>query len=108
LSAFIEFDLRIGAQFCRSLSVEVRQPYGTNYEETFEVEKILGFDGPWTVDRQQFSKECEDYYRAWIGDSSQGGIRMAKRAQLMMHHNVLIREKIVLMDLVSPPLDVAW
>lgn len=107
MSSTIDFDVRIGPEFYLNLRVQIRQPYGTEFAETFEIGRIQGFYGPLALDREQFSRACEEYYRGWIGSSGRG-IRIGEKAQIMMQNNAFCGPKLVAIDLVSAPSNAAW
>jgi len=82
----INFDLKIGDQAFADLQVEVRQPYGTDFEtEPLEVGSVIGYDGPWN--HLAFSDLCEAYYRSVIGGSG-SGIRIEGSENLRMIGNM--------------------
>lgn len=64
----ISFDVKIGDREFPGLEVEVRQPFGTDYEgEPIEVGAVKNYKGPWN--HAAFSEECERYYRRLVGQS---------------------------------------
>jgi hypothetical protein len=76
------FSMDIGDRHFGGLSVEVRHPYGTDFEsEPFEVSPVSGYRGPWNHAR--FSDLAEQYYRGLVGHTVriQGG-------NLRMHDNL--------------------
>jgi len=93
--SIIHFKLEIKGKNFEDMKVEVRQPFGTDYEtEPIEVGKISGpYKGPWN--HRDFSELCEEYYTSFIG--SQGrGISFGGAANIRMRNNtftsLLIRE----------------
>jgi hypothetical protein len=67
----IEFTVKVGERLYSDLSVQISQPCGTNFEESFEVRKIEGLNGP-NLNRDQFVQLCEEYYQSLVGPT--GGI----------------------------------
>lgn len=66
IDSLVEFDLKIGDERLRHLSVEVRQRNGTNFQsQPLEVGNVIGYDQPWNY--EEFRALCERYYRAVIG-----------------------------------------
>ena len=82
----IQFNMQIGDRQVRDLSVEVRQPYGTDFEsEPLEVSKISGdYHGPWN--HSGFADLCERYYRSLIGSAGRG-IRIGGGGDIRMRNN---------------------
>jgi hypothetical protein len=79
----IRFSMDVDEKHFDNLSVEVRQPYGTDFEsEPLEVSKVIGdYRGPWN--HAKFAELCESYYRNLVGSSGRaihigggGGMRM--------------------------------
>ncbi len=81
----IRFDMQVGPQQFRDLTVEVRQPYGTDFEsEPLEVGRVAGYDGPW--DHAAFADLCERYYRSLVGSGGRG-IRISGGSNIRMRNN---------------------
>ncbi len=82
----IAFSLEIGDQTYADMQVEVRQPFGTNYEtEPLEVARPTGsYRGPWN--HKEFSELCEQYYRKLIGSSGRA-IRIGGSSNVRMRDN---------------------
>ena len=71
IDSLVEFDLKIGDQRLRHLSVEVRQRNGTDFQsQPLEVGNVIGFDRPWNY--EEFRGLCERYYRDVIGTCGLG------------------------------------
>jgi hypothetical protein len=88
IDSLIEFDLKIGDERSRHLSVEVRQRNGTDSQsEPLEVGNIIGYDGPWN--HEEFREFCETYYRDVIESSGMG--RTIKRGERKLIERVAIR-----------------
>jgi hypothetical protein len=62
----IDLTVKVGERSYSDLRVEISQPYGTHFKESFEVRPIEGYTGP-TLNRDQFVQMCEDYYRKMVG-----------------------------------------
>lgn len=84
----LEFDVEIGGKSFPDLSVEIRQPCGTDYEsEPIEVSRVVGYKGPWH--HENFANCCEKYYREFVGASAKGirvpggSIRMRNNSFMM-------------------------
>jgi len=77
------FSLDVAEKHYDNLYVEVRQPYGANFEsEPLEVGKPIGpYRGPWNHDA--FCDLCETYYRKAIG-SKGSGIRITGSTNVRM------------------------
>lgn len=81
----IVFDAKIGDTEHQDLVVEIRQPFGTDYEsEPIEVSKVSNYDGPWN--HSAFSDICEQYYRGIVGQSGRG-IRIEGGGNIRMREN---------------------
>jgi hypothetical protein len=72
----IELTIQIGDKRYENARVQISQPYGTSYNQPFEVGKvidkagkIIDFDRQWTLDREQFHDLCERYYRGLVGEN---------------------------------------
>jgi hypothetical protein len=71
IDSLLEFDLKIGDQRLRNLSVEVRHRNGTRFQsQPLEVGNVIGYDGP--LNYEEFRELCERYYRDVIGASGLG------------------------------------
>ncbi|MCK5269194.1 MAG: hypothetical protein KAJ46_00360 [Sedimentisphaerales bacterium] len=68
----IHFTLEVKDKQYENMQVDLRQPYGTNYEEEpIEVGEIIGtYKGTWN--HNQFANLCEQYYRSQIGSMGRG------------------------------------
>jgi len=86
----IHFILEVEGNRYDDMTVEVRQPYGTNYEtEPIEVSEITGsYKGAWN--HHQFADLCEDYYRMLIGSSGHA-IRVEGARNVRMRNNTISR-----------------
>lgn len=81
----IFFTLEVNGSKYKDLMVEIRQPYGTNFEtEPIEVSKPIGYNGPWN--HNAFSDLCDVYFRKAVG-SEAVGIRI-KGQNIRMRNNV--------------------
>ena len=82
----IHFAMDVGGKHFDGLSVEVRQPYGADFEsEPLEVSKTAGdYRGPWNHAR--FAALCEQYYRSLVGSSGRG-IRIDGGSNIRMRNN---------------------
>jgi hypothetical protein len=88
IGSLIEFDLKIGNRRLNALSVEVRQRYGTDFQnEPLEVGNVIGYNGPWNS--EEFRDLCGQYYRDIIGSSGVG--RAIKRGERKLIERVAIR-----------------
>ena len=88
IDSLIEFDLKIGDERLRDLSVEVRQRNGTDFRsQALEVGNVIGYDGPWNDD--EFREFCETYYRDVIGSSGMG--QTIERGERNLVERVAIR-----------------
>ena len=69
--SIIHFDLEVNGSKYEDLTVEILQPYGTNFEsDPIEVDKPIGYSGPWN--HNAFSDLCEHYCREAVGSSATG------------------------------------
>jgi len=67
--------------------IEVKQPYGTNFEEEEGLELYIPFDSMLReLKYSDLSDKCEEYYRSLIG-SSGNGIRIEGCANVQMSNN---------------------
>jgi hypothetical protein len=84
--SIIHFAMDLGGKHFDGLSVEVRQPYGTDFEsEPLEVSRIAGdYRGPWN--HAEFAALCERYYRSLVGSSGRG-IRIGDGSNIRMRNN---------------------
>ena len=88
IDSLVEFDLEIGDQRLRHLSVEVRQRNGTDFQShPLEVGNHIGYDGPWN--HEEFRELCERYYRDVIGAAGLG--HTIKRGERNLIERVAIR-----------------
>jgi hypothetical protein len=88
IGSLIEFDLKIGNRSLNALSVEVRQRYGTDFQnEPLEVGNVIGYNGPWNS--EEFQDLCSQYYRDIIGSSGVG--HAIKRGERKLIERVAIR-----------------
>jgi hypothetical protein len=84
------FSIQVNDQEHPNVYVEVRQPYGTRYdEEPLEVSKPVGYDGAWN--HAAFSELCENYYRSFIGRAGHA-IRIEGGSNFRMRNNTFVRE----------------
>ncbi len=84
----IHFSLEVKGNQYDDMTVEVKQPYGTNYQgEPIEVSKISGsYKGAWNHD--QFADLCEEYYRMLIGSGGRT-IRFEGARNIRMRDNTI-------------------
>lgn len=82
----LHFSLDVGDKHFDGLSVEVRQPFGTDFEsEPLEVAHPVGpYRGPWN--HGAFGTLCECYYRRAVG-STASGIRITGGSNVRMRGN---------------------
>jgi len=94
----IHFTLEVKDKQYENMQVEIRQPYGTNYEkEPIEVGEIIGsYKGTWS--HNQFVNLCEQYYRSLIGSMGRG-INIQGASQVRMKNNSFIQKRRVEMDI---------
>jgi hypothetical protein len=83
------FSLDAGGKHFDGLSVEVRQPFGTDFEsEPIEVARPVGsYQGPWN--HAAFSALCESYYRKAVGATA-SGIRITGGSNVRMRGNQFV------------------
>ena len=76
----------IGDKHFGGLSVEVRQPYGTDFEsEPLEVSRVSGgYSGPWN--HAGFAELAKQYYRSASGSSGHA-IRIQGGSNIRMRNN---------------------
>ena len=74
--AVIKFTLKVSGRTYDGMSVEVRQPYGTDYAtEPLEVGQPIGpYNGNWN--HNAFADLCEGYYRGFLGSSAGSAFRL--------------------------------
>lgn len=96
--SIIHFDMSVGDQQFHDLSVEVLQPYGTEFEsEPLEVSKVAGgYAGPW--DHAGFAALCERYYRSLVGSSGRG-IRISGGSNIRMRNNTFAMPQQAVLDI---------
>jgi hypothetical protein len=88
--ARVFFSIQVKGEEYPDVYVEVRQPYGTRYEEEpLEVSKPVGYDGPWN--HALFSELCENYYRSLIGSAGHA-IRTEGTCNFRGRNNAFVRE----------------
>jgi len=92
----VEFEMQVGKTRYANLSVQLSQPYGTDYKEPFEVGKIIGYNGSWRLNREKFAEECEQYYRDRIDNAHGSDLRIASAD---MHSNLFSIPKDVVIGL---------
>jgi hypothetical protein len=81
----IYFSMEISGNRHEGLVVEVRQPFGTNYEDMpIEVANPQGYRGPWN--QAEFADLCEQYYRKAVGATGTG-IRIEGGVNIRMRNN---------------------
>ncbi|MBF0227911.1 MAG: hypothetical protein HQK76_20905 [Desulfobacterales bacterium] len=84
------FDLKIGEQTYKDLSVDIKQQVGSNFETSvLEISKPNGYDGPFN--HQAFRDAVENYYRKLVG-SSGSGIRISGASNIQMRNNTFVQE----------------
>jgi hypothetical protein len=90
LVSILYFTLEIGGRVYPNMSVEVRQPYGTEYDnEPLEVAQPTGpYKRPW--DHKKFAEMCEEYHRDCIG--SGGTLSIGNAELIRMRENLVSRE----------------
>jgi len=85
------FDMQIGDRAYKGLSVDIKQPVGSNFETSpLEISKPSGYKGPFN--HQAFREAVEKYYRSQVG-SSGSGIRISGGASnIRMRNNTFVQE----------------
>ena len=85
------FDLEVGGNHYYDMMVEVKQPYGTQYEsEPLEVSKMIGpYKGNWN--HNDFSELVEKYYRSLIGKEGKS-IKTTDKANNTLFKNCVIEQ----------------
>ena len=79
----------------KNFTVEVKQPFGVNFEDTEGVELIMPNEAILKeLNYSDLSDRCEDYYRGLIG-SAGNGIRIEGGTDIRMRNNTFIQEWIV-------------
>jgi hypothetical protein len=98
----IRFGMDVGDKHFSGLSVEVRQPYGTDYEsEPLEVSPVSGgYRGPWN--HVGFAALAEQYYRSLIGSSGRG-IHIQGGRHVRMRNNLFVQYRDVELDIPDEP-----
>ena len=75
-----------------NFTVEVKQPFGINFEETEGIELIIPDEKILKeLNYSDLSDRCEDYYRSLIG-SKGGGICIEGGTNIRMSNNIFIQE----------------
>jgi hypothetical protein len=93
----IRFSMDIADKHFGDLSVEVRQPYGTDFEsEPLEVSHVSGYRGPWN--HSGFADLAERYYRSFIGSSGRG-IRIQRGSSIRMRNNMFVLRQEARLDI---------
>jgi hypothetical protein len=102
----IRFSMDIAGKQFGGLSVEVRQPYGTDFEsEPLEVSRVSGgYRGPWN--HSGFAELAERYYRSFIGLSGRG-IRIQGGSNIRMRNNMFVSRQEAQLD-IPDELGGAW
>ena len=83
------FDLEVGGNLYYDMKVEVKQPYGTQFESNpLEVSQLIG---PYTDNwhHNNFSELVEKYYRSLIG--KEGIIKTAVKAKDTYFENLVYK-----------------
>jgi hypothetical protein len=98
----VRFSMDIGDKHFGGLSVEVRQPYGTDYEsEPLEVSRVSGgYRRPWN--HAGFAELAEQYYRSAIGSSGRG-IHIQGGRDVRMRNNLFVQHWDVELDIPDEP-----
>ncbi len=104
--SLIKFSIEVGGKTYPNMKVELRQPYGTDYEtEPLEVGGPKGpYKGSWN--HTAFADLCEKYYRSFVG-SSGSGIRIAGGSNIRMRDNQFFSKMIAEFDIPEAGSD-AW
>ncbi len=88
INSLVEFDLKIGDQRLRHLSVEVRQRNGTDFQsQPLDVGNVIGYDRLWNY--EEFRGLCQRYYRDVIRACGLG--RNINRGERHLIERVAIR-----------------
>ncbi|MFO7459480.1 MAG: hypothetical protein R6X07_02575 [Desulfatiglandales bacterium] len=104
--SIIHFTLAVQGQVYPDMTVEVRQPYGTDYEsEPLDVAQPVGtYTGPWNL--MEFAEHCSRYYRnhlrglrSVVQDTGRGDVRMRDR---LLVSNVMVRFELPEFDSPGP------
>jgi hypothetical protein len=84
------FDLELEGKTYRDLSVDIKQPVGSDFETApLEVSQPKGYAGPFNHDT--FQQLVEGYYRNLVG-SSGSGIRIGGGGNIRMRNNTFVQE----------------
>lgn len=95
--SIIHFDLVVGNDDFKGLSVELLQPYGTDFEsEPFEVGRVQGYNGPWN--HVGFSDLCTAYVRSLIGSSGRG-IHIQGGGNIRMRNNRFVFSQTAVLEI---------
>ena len=79
----------------QSFRIEVKQPYGTNFEEDEGFELYVPFDSLLReFNYSLLSDRCEEYYRSLIG-SNGNGIRIEGGSNIRMSNNIFRQQRSV-------------
>jgi hypothetical protein len=79
----------------QSFRIEVKQPYGTNFEEDEGFELYVPFDSLLReLNYSVLSDKCEEYYRSTIG-SNGNGIRIEGGSNIRMSNNTFVQQRLV-------------
>jgi len=98
----IRFSMDIGDKHFGGLSVEVRQPYGTDFEsEPLEVSRVSGgYSGPWN--HAGFAELAKQYYRSASGSSGHA-IRIQGGSNIRMRNNTVVSHQEAQLDIPDEP-----
>lgn len=88
------FDMRIGDRAYQDLSVDIKQPVGSNFESSpLEISKPNGYNGQFN--HQAFREAVERYYRNMVGSSGSGICISGGASNIRMRDNTFIQEAYV-------------
>jgi hypothetical protein len=85
------FDMKIEDRSYQDLSVDIKQPVGSNFETSpLEISKPNGYNG--LFNHQAFREAVEKYYKGLVGASG-SGIRISGGASnIRMRNNTFVRD----------------
>jgi len=85
------FDLKIDDRAYQDLSVDIKQPVGSNFETSpLEISKPNGYNGPFN--HQAFRDAVENYYRGLVGSSGSGIHISGGASNIRMRNNTFLQE----------------
>jgi len=85
------FDMQLGDQAHQGLSVDIKQPVGSNFDTSpLEISKPNGYNGPFN--HQAFREAVEKYYRSLVGSSGSGIRISAGASNIRMRNNTFVQE----------------